>query len=199
MNTREMIREFSRAFGRPVNNHPVELSVSDRELLGKLIFEECVEYLTKGLGLAIHCKNLVARDTSDFDLKLNEGQRYDPIESADGLGDMNVLVHFNALWHGFDLDAVTAEIHRSNMSKLGEDGKPIINECKYYGGDKRPYAEFRILEGDSEPVHYQLCRNRERFNKCNDPTHLIDPTRPAGKILKGPNYVKPDIASVVFF
>jgi len=27
--------------------------------------------------------------------------------------------------HGINLDAVLAEIQRSNMSKLGEDGKPI--------------------------------------------------------------------------
>ena len=47
------------------------------------------------------------------------------------------------------------EIDDSNMSKLGLDGEPIIND-----GQK-------------------------------------DPTKPVGKILKGPNFRKPDIESVI--
>ncbi len=31
-------------------------------------------------------------------------------------------------WFGYPIDAVFAEIHASNMSKLGEDGKPIYRE-----------------------------------------------------------------------
>lgn len=33
-----------------------------------------------------------------------------------------------ALTYGIDLDAVMQEVHRSNMSKLGSDGKPLIRD-----------------------------------------------------------------------
>src|SRR3546814_3230601 len=69
---------------------------------------------------------------------IDVGCPIDVIECADGLGDVNVVAHFCAHWHGINLDKITSEIHRSNMSKLGADGKPIINECKHYGGYKKP-------------------------------------------------------------
>src|SRR3546814_4874922 len=72
-----------------------------------------------------------------------------------------------------------------NMSKLGADGKPIINECKHYGGDKKPTLMTGV---EAIPATMAQCHNRMQFNKCDDPNHLIDPTKPIGKILKGPNY-----------
>lgn len=164
-NTRDMIREFNLAFGRPVNLTPTELSESDRLLLGKLIFEECVEYVTKGLGLKIVVNGMHVRDLTTLTLELNEGQRYDPIESADGLGDMNVVIHFNALWHGFNLDVITEEINDSNMSKLGIDGRPIING---------------VTEGYKE--------GQDGY----------DPAKPIGKILKGPNFRKPNLEPIIW-
>jgi hypothetical protein len=185
---KQMALEFSHAFGRPVNDSVVQLTVTERELLGKLIFEEVVEYVTLGLGLCITLKpgepaNHGEDISNELMLELNEGQRYDPIESADGLGDINVLVHFNSLWHGFDIDAVTHEIFLSNMSKLGEDGKPIINAV----------------------IHCPVClaslpsQSNDYCETCDDTQEvLIDPAKPIGKILKGPNYFKPDIARVIF-
>jgi hypothetical protein len=174
---KQMALEFSHAFGRPVNNSVVSLTVSERELLGKLIFEEVVEYVTRGLGLKLTIDDGVDKvDLERFGelgLELNEGQPYDPIESADGLGDINVLVHFNSLWHGFNLDAITHEIFLSNMSKLDEFGDPIINECEW--------------DTDGEGCHH------ESAEQCT----LTDPTKPVGKILKGPNYFPPDIARVI--
>lgn len=182
---KEMALEFSHAFGRPVNESPVQLTVTERELLGRLIFEECVEYVTKGLGLKIttnldhavidsfHNVTLADRGGDSFVLELDEGQPYDPIESADGLGDLNVLVHFNSLWHGFDIDAVTYEIFLSNMSKLDGFGDPITNRCEW--------------DTDGEGCHH------ESTEQCT----LTDSTKPIGKILKGPNYFPPDIARVI--
>src|SRR3546814_9167574 len=86
--------------------------------------------------------------------------------------------------HGINLDNITSEIHRSNMSKLGADGKPIINECKHYGGDKKPTSMTGV---EAISATMAQCHNRMQFNKCDDPNHLIDPTKPIGKILKGPN------------
>jgi predicted HAD superfamily Cof-like phosphohydrolase len=45
---------------------------------------------------------------------------------ADALGDIVYVAYGAAVTYGLDLDAVLAEIHRSNMSKLGLDRRPIM-------------------------------------------------------------------------
>ena len=52
----------------------------------------------------------------------------DVVETADALADIAYVVFGAALTFGIDLDAVLAEVHRSNMSKLGLDGKPVYRE-----------------------------------------------------------------------
>jgi 8-oxo-dGTP pyrophosphatase MutT (NUDIX family)/predicted HAD superfamily Cof-like phosphohydrolase len=47
----------------------------------------------------------------------------DVVEVADALADLLYVVHGTALVHGIPLDAVFAEVHRSNMTKV--DGQPI--------------------------------------------------------------------------
>jgi 8-oxo-dGTP pyrophosphatase MutT (NUDIX family)/predicted HAD superfamily Cof-like phosphohydrolase len=47
----------------------------------------------------------------------------DVVEVADALADLLYVVHGTALVHGIPLDAVFAEVHRSNMTKV--DGEPI--------------------------------------------------------------------------
>ncbi|MGH3753352.1 MAG: MazG nucleotide pyrophosphohydrolase domain-containing protein [Pseudonocardiaceae bacterium] len=44
---------------------------------------------------------------------------------ADALADITYVVYGTALTYGIDLDSVLGEVHRSNMSKLDHDGKPI--------------------------------------------------------------------------
>lgn len=46
-------------------------------------------------------------------------------ETLDALCDLIYVCIGMALKLGFDLDGAFREVHRSNMSKLGEDGKPI--------------------------------------------------------------------------
>lgn len=52
----------------------------------------------------------------------------DIVEIADALGDLLYVVVGAALEYGIPLDAVVDEIHRSNMSKLDENGRPIYRE-----------------------------------------------------------------------
>ncbi len=52
----------------------------------------------------------------------------DPLEVADALGDLTYVVYGAALAWGINLEDVVGEIHRSNMTKLGEDGKPVYRE-----------------------------------------------------------------------
>lgn len=54
----------------------------------------------------------------------------DLVEVADALGDMLYILLGTIHEHGMQdvIEPVFNEIHRSNMSKLGEDGKPIFRE-----------------------------------------------------------------------
>ena len=52
----------------------------------------------------------------------------DIIEVADALTDLLYVVYGAGHAFGIDLDKCFAEVQRSNMSKLGEDGNPIYNE-----------------------------------------------------------------------
>lgn len=72
-----------------------------------------------------------------FDLMDEENKEYleaalnnDLVEVADALGDMLYILCGTMLAHGMQdkIEAVFNEIQRSNMSKLGADGKPIYRE-----------------------------------------------------------------------
>ena len=71
----------------------------------------------------------------------------DLLEVADALTDILYVTYGAGHAFGIDLDKCFDEVQNSNMSKLGEDGKPIYNE--------------------------------------------------AGKVMKGPNYFKPDLSKFV--
>lgn len=52
----------------------------------------------------------------------------DIVAVADALTDILYVVYGAAVAYGIDIDACFREVHRSNMSKLGADGKPIYRE-----------------------------------------------------------------------
>jgi predicted HAD superfamily Cof-like phosphohydrolase len=52
----------------------------------------------------------------------------DMVEVADALTDILYVTYGAGHAFGIDLDACFREVQRSNMSKLGEDGKPIYRE-----------------------------------------------------------------------
>ena len=49
-------------------------------------------------------------------------------EIADALTDILYVTYGAGHAYGIDLDKCFREVQRSNMSKLGEDGKPVYNE-----------------------------------------------------------------------
>ena len=89
-----MVQEFHKAFDITIKTTPQLPTVKDGDLRVALIQEELRE-----LELAIHTGDLV--------------------EIADGLGDLLYVVYGAAVTCGIDLQPVFAEIHRSNMSKVG--------------------------------------------------------------------------------
>lgn len=104
MTNYERVKEFHEAFGLPVlEEYNANIGFDRMNLRVKLIEEEKHEFV----------------------LALEKG---DIIEIADALADLAYVTYGAALEFGIDLDAVFAEVHRSNMTKLGEDGKPIYRE-----------------------------------------------------------------------
>ena len=91
--------------------------------------------------------NLMKEENEEY---LDAAQKKDLVEVADALGDMLYILCGTILSHGmqYKITEVFNDIQRSNMSKLGDDGKPIYRED--------------------------------------------------GKVLKGPNYFKPDIKSILY-
>ena len=119
------VKDFHDKFGLSYNYSPtVELEKKIIELRFNLMKEENEEYIE------------AARNN-------------DITEVADALGDMLYILCGTIISHGFQdkIEAIFDEIQRSNMSKLGADGKPIYRED--------------------------------------------------GKVLKGPNYFKPDLSKFI--
>lgn len=100
------VEEFHDAFGLPVRREPTsQLSPSEFELRFNLMKEENEEYL-------------------------EAARRGDLVEIADALGDMLYILCGTINAHGLQhkMGEVFAEIQRSNMSKLDENGMPIYRE-----------------------------------------------------------------------
>ena len=100
------VKEFHTAFGLGVSNEmKADLGEQKNTLRFNLMKEENEEYL-------------------------EAVQNNDLVEIADALGDMLYILCGTILEHGLQhkIEEVFDEIQRSNMSKLGEDGKPIYRE-----------------------------------------------------------------------
>lgn len=92
-----------------------------------------------GLGFSDSIKGNLGEQKNNlrFNLMKEENEEYleavnnnDVIEIADALGDMLYILCGTIIEHGLQhkIEDVFDEIQRSNMSKLGEDGKPIYRE-----------------------------------------------------------------------
>ena len=71
--------------------------------------------------------NLMREENEEY---LNACKDGDLVEIADALGDMMYILCGTILSHGlqYKIEEIFEEIQSSNMSKLGEDGKPIYRE-----------------------------------------------------------------------
>ncbi len=69
--------------------------------------------------------NLIKEELDEFAQALKD---QDLNEVADALTDILYVTYGAGHAFGIDLDKCFEEVQRSNMSKLGDDGKPIYNE-----------------------------------------------------------------------
>jgi len=125
----EDVTKFHETYGVPILDSPEIPSWERRTLRWEIIYEE-MEELRHAMAVG-----------------LNRMIKADLIEVADGIADAIYVLIGTALEFGIPLEKVWDEVQRSNMSKLDENGKPILRED--------------------------------------------------GKVLKGPNFFKPDIAKII--
>jgi predicted HAD superfamily Cof-like phosphohydrolase len=99
------VQRFHEAFGQTNGLKPQLLKVEEFELRHKLMAEENDEYLD-------------ACDNADI------------VGIADALGDKMYILCGTILKHGMQhiIEDIFDEIQSSNMSKLGEDGQPLLRE-----------------------------------------------------------------------
>ena len=101
----EKVREFHEAFGLDNNVKPTVLDPKLLLLRMDLIYEEVGELDYE-----------LFQDKTEFD------------KAAKELADILYVTYGTAAVLGIDLDKAFDAVHKSNMSKLGPDGKPIYRE-----------------------------------------------------------------------
>ena len=99
----DLVREFHEAFGLGVGARPANVTPE----------------------LAAHRQVLLEEEVAEVAEASAAGRL---VDIAHELADVVYIAYGTALVHGIDLDAVLAEIHRANMSKLGPDGRPELRE-----------------------------------------------------------------------
>jgi len=113
------VKDFHEGFQQINGTEPVLISHEEVLLRHRLMAEENDEYVQAAI-----------EDVASAEQRL--------VGIADALGDQLYILCGTILKHGMQhiIEDVFAEIHRSNMSKLGPDGKPILRE------------DGKILKGD---------------------------------------------------
>jgi len=126
MKSIDLVRQFHVAFGQPIRDTPSIDNEAINALRVALILEE-----TRELDDALEAR--------------------DPVAVLDALTDLQYVLDGAYLSLGFHRfkDAASAEVHRSNMSKL-DDGAPVLREDGKIlkGPDYSPPNLGKILNGD---------------------------------------------------
>lgn len=120
-----LVRQFHAAFDIPAPYTISELDQDREKMRLRIDLEEFLE-LVEACGMELFAHgHPVALENCAF---ISNGSTPDPVEIADALGDGVYVKYGHAIEHGIPLDDVLREIHRSNMSKLGDDGLPILRD-----------------------------------------------------------------------
>lgn len=130
------LKEFQIAFNSTYNDTPTLLKDQDYVLRFNLLKEENEEYLEA-------CRN------------------NDKVEILDALTDQLYIVLGTIVSHGMQdiIEKAFNEVHASNMSKLDNDGKPIINGLNGVLDNTRPVGKVLKSNNFFEPDLKQLINN----------------------------------------
>lgn len=123
----ELVREFHQAFGVPIIYYPTKPLSERKQLRMSLLREEFTEVM-QAIGYL------------------------DVEQIAKELADLLIIVYGTAHEYGIQLDRVMEEVHRSNMSKLGDDGKPVHrDDGKVLKGPNYKEPDLRDIISDKTP------------------------------------------------
>lgn len=122
--------KFNKAFNLPVANKPTSINLERAKLQFEMMKEELEEYQ-------------LAQSRDKVSL----------IEVADSLIDMQEILLGMFAEHGmlYKIKELYNEVHRSNMSKLDDNGKPIINGENGVLDETRPLGKVIKSKNFSEP------------------------------------------------
>jgi len=124
----DQMAELHRAWGQPVAESPAHIAMGRQSLRMDLLREEAEEAID-----AMMCR--------------------DPLDTvAKELVDVIVVTVGAALEYGIPLDRCWDAVLESNRSKLGDDGKPVLNEHGKVtkGPNYQPPDMRRAVFGDDE-------------------------------------------------
>ena len=119
-----LVRRFHHVYGLPVQTDGASLERESLDMRMSLIAEEFSELVGAVYGQAARAE---IESSYRRAVAADDGTR-DTVETADALADLIYVIYGMALETGIDLPSVLAEVQRSNMSKLGADGKPVYRE-----------------------------------------------------------------------
>lgn len=142
--THELVEDFYRKFeleqflpeGKPSLEH---LTPERLDMKVGLIAEEFGELLEAVYGP--EAKLLVKAAWSAVLERFLDDRSLDIVETADALADLDYVINNLAHEAAIPHDKVVREVHRSNLTKLDEDGKPIVSD-----------GTFRNARGEVQPV-----------------------------------------------
>lgn len=116
-----LVREFHRAFGIPIKDAPT-IPHLDRVLLRqRLIQEEYEEVMDEFARITTRLRS----GNGPHGYQAASMVYQDIARLAKELSDLRIVCEGTELEFGIPGEVVYEEVHRSNMSKLGRDGRPI--------------------------------------------------------------------------
>lgn len=116
-----LVRQFHATFGMPVRTGQPTVDIERIHLRVGLIAEEFAELM--GAVYGDDAEQAVLATVTEA--VAGEAHTRDTVGAADALADLIYVIYGMALETGIPLDAVLHQVQRSNLSKLGADGKPI--------------------------------------------------------------------------
>ena len=119
-----LVRRFHHVYGLPVRTDGPSLERESLHMRMDLVAEEFAELV--GAVYGARARSAVEQSWRQA-RRADDGAR-DTVGAADALADLVYVVYGMALETGIDLAAVLAEVQRSNMSKLGADGRPVYRQ-----------------------------------------------------------------------
>lgn len=135
----DVVSEFHKSFGHPRGE---EMTKKQLELRYQLIFEEFTEL-----------KEEIAAALVDIDLS-GKVKKKTKERMLKELADLQYVISGMAVAFDLPLQVAFVRVHKSNLSKLGEDGKPIYREDgKVLKGPNYAPADMEDLVEEKKEAH----------------------------------------------